>query len=142
MGTTQAAEVSPLFNADWYTATASCAVVEEGPGVVRIVMRGRMKIALALSIVGALNSLFQRKKQLDLMWDLEAMESYESAVRVECTNVLLSNWAQVRSVHALAKSNIVRMGVAVANLALGNRVVSHNERSTFELAVRDKLRGR
>jgi hypothetical protein len=142
MGTTEAAEISPLFNAEWVTATASCAVVEEGPGIVRVVMRGRMKTPLAISVVGALNSLFQRKTQLDVMWDLEAMESYDSAVRVECTKVLLSNWSQVRSVHAFAKSNIVRMGVAVANLALGNRIVSHNVRATFELAVRDKLRGR
>jgi hypothetical protein len=141
-GNHASAESQTLFKADWFTASASCAVIEEGPSVVRVVMRGRMKTGLARSIVGALEGLFQRQKPLDLLWDLEAMEAYESAVRVECTNVLLSNWSNVKSVHALAKSNIVRMGVAVANLALGNRVVSHHERSTFEAALRDKLRGR
>jgi len=142
MGASRAVETAPLFKADWFTATASCAVIEEGPSVVRVVMRGRMKGALARSVVGALETLFQRNESLDVLWDLEAMEAYESSVRVECTNVLLANWSKVRSVHALAKSNIVRMGVAVANLALGNRIVSHHERKTFELAVRDKLRGR
>jgi len=41
----------------------------------------------------------------------------------------------LKALHAVARSRIVRMGVTVANLALG-KITSHDNRSTFEAALR------
>ena len=69
-------------------------------------------------------------------WDLEQLEHYHSDVRVLCTQSLLRNWAKVLCIQTLARSRIVKMGVAVANVALQGRVRNTESRTEFESLLR------
>jgi hypothetical protein len=69
-----------------------------------------------------------------LFYEIWGMEWYHSAVRVRCTAVALAHIDRV-PVHTLANSKLVRMGVAVANLALGGRLITHDEPDTFSKEI-------
>jgi hypothetical protein len=110
-------------------------LVSEGPRALRILMRGRAKTTHAKAMLTELEHAL-RLRAHHTFWDLGDLESYESGVRVESTRVLLDNWKNVLSIRVYARSQIVRMGVAVANLALRNRIENITERPAFEAAIR------
>ena len=51
------------------------------------------------------------------------------------TQALLDNWDNVAGVQVIARSRIVKMGVAVANVALHGRVQSFDMPKIFENAI-------
>jgi hypothetical protein len=114
-------------------------LVKEGPSVLRILMRGRAKTAQAKPVLDEL-AFSLRTKAHHTFWDLGELESYESGVRTESTRLLLEHWKNVLSIRVFARSQLVRMGVAVANLALRNRIESFTDRAPFEAALRVSAR--
>lgn len=102
------------------------------PGVVRLEMKGYAVAATATGIVAFFERQFALANTLETFWDLEAMERYDPAIRTESVSVLLRHRKKLASVHALAKSIVVRMGVSVANLALGGMLRSYDARPRFE----------
>jgi hypothetical protein len=98
-------------------------------------MRGRAKTEQAKPTLAQLSHSLGLRAQ-HTFWDLGELENYESGVRVESTRVLLEHWKNVLSIRVFARSQLVRMGVSVANLALRNRVESFSDRATFEAAIR------
>jgi hypothetical protein len=117
------------------TAGGSVELVTEGPLALRILMRGRVKTQHAKPMLTELSHSL-RLRPHHTFWDLGELESYESGVRVESTRVLLEHRKNVLSIRVFARSQLVRMGVSVANLALGNRVESFADRAPFEAALR------
>lgn len=120
-------------------APGSIELVKEGPRALRILMKGR---ARAADMNPALQELEHclRQSAYHTYWDLGELESYESRVRTESTRVLLAEWKNVLSIRVYARSQLVRMGVAVANLALRNRIESLADRNAFEAALRASAR--
>lgn len=123
----------------WAGPTGSAALVVEAPHLVRIVMRGHIDAKTGISLAAALDRHIKSTARCHTYWDLEAMDTYESTVRVECTRVLLENPSRTGSIVALARSQVVKMGVAVANLALDNKVLMFAERAPFEKALQREL---
>jgi hypothetical protein len=76
-----------------------------------------------------------------VFFDLEAMTDYHSDMRTHCTQAILSNRSNVTRLTVIAKSKLVKMGVAVANVALGGIVNTVDSRPAFDLAVRLATRG-
>lgn len=114
-------------------------LVKEGPCTLRILMRGRGLTVDAKPMLDEL--VFSLKtRPHHTFWDLGELETYESGVRIECTRVLLDQWKNVLSIRVFARSQLVRMGVAVANLALRNRIESMSDRASFEAALRVSAR--
>jgi hypothetical protein len=70
--------------------------------------------------------------------DWIAMSNYESACRIELTAWLLKHRKQT-VLHVAVASRIVAMGVAVANLALGNLVHVHWSVANLEKALAETL---
>jgi hypothetical protein len=122
-------------NASEVAAAAGVELVKEGPCALRLVMRGRALTADVKPVLAELTYVL-RTRAHHTFWDLGELESYESGVRVESTRVLLDEWKNVLSIKVFARSQLVRMGVAVANLALRNRIESFSERAAFEAALR------
>jgi hypothetical protein len=100
--------------------------------VVLLTMRGSVSRDLAVAVGQALNDELARGGQTLTFWDLERLKDYDSRLRIDCTRALQTNWAKVKSVTVLALSPIVRMGVAVANLALDNRIDAHSTRAAWQ----------
>jgi hypothetical protein len=112
----------------------------DGP-VVLIKMMGRLDAAIGKQIATALDTaLAGAREPVATFWNLEAMEHYHSDVRVLCTQALLRNRANVMSIQTLATNRIVKMGVAVANVALGGRVRNTESRTEFESLLRKASR--
>jgi hypothetical protein len=105
--------------------------------VIVITMSGNVDAASAKRIAGALNAQLEAAGgPVRTFWDLEALERYHSDVRVLCTQALLRNWANVAGLQTLAKNRIVKMGVAVANVALRGKIKNTESRAEFDSLLR------
>jgi hypothetical protein len=69
--------------------------------------------------------------------DWEGLENYDSENRVEITNWAIKRRAMLRTVHVLARSKIVQVGLSIANIALGGFISVHGNRVSFEAAFKD-----
>jgi hypothetical protein len=121
------------------TAGGNVQLVKEGPCALRILMKGRATTEEAKVMLKQLSFTLTSRAH-HTYWDLGDLDSYESGVRVESTRVLLEEWKNVLSIRVLARSQLVRMGVAVANLALRNRIESFADRAAFEASLRAAAR--
>jgi hypothetical protein len=127
----------PIGTQTWACPRGHCLLVREAPHVVRIVMVDHVDAEAGRSLGRALDEVLKSIRPLHSLWDLEDLTTYDSVVRTEATRVLLANWARVGSVGALALSTVVRMGLTVASIALGNRVRMFSERPPFESYLRE-----
>lgn len=67
-----------------------------------------------------------------LFLDFEGFRSYATKLRAAAQCLLLSRRDRWTKIHTLGGTKIVRMGVTVANLALGGAVEAHTDRGQFE----------
>ena len=108
--------------------------------VVLVTMGGNLDAVVGKRLATALNAVLEKSvRPASTFWDLEGLERYHSDVRVLCTQALLRNWARVSSVQTLATNRIVKMGVAVANVALHGRVHNTESRREFDALLRQAL---
>jgi len=101
-------------------------------------MKGSLDAVVGKRIAGALSEVLEKASApVRTFWDLEALERYHSDVRVLCTQALVRNWSHVAQMHAFAKNRVVKMGVAVANVALRGRLQSVASREEFDTLLRE-----
>jgi hypothetical protein len=100
-----------------------------------IVMKGRLGAEHGRRLAAELQAAMAAPPPKRTFWDLEELEQYHSEVRTRCTEALLSNLGNLIGLTVVARSKIVRMGVAVANVALGGRATMV-DRAAFDLALR------
>jgi hypothetical protein len=110
------------------------------PRVIQIAMSGSVDASVGKRLAAALHGeLSSATRPVHTFWDLEAMFQYASEVRVLSTQALVRNWDKVASVETLATNRLVKMGVAVANVALRGRIKNTEKRSEFERKLRAAL---
>jgi hypothetical protein len=115
----------------WESPQSSATITRKSPKVVVIALKGRLDRDAVPFIVGVLEREFA-VPETHSFWDLEDLEWYHSAIRKECTAVILRHRKNVAAVHTFSHSTLVNMGVAVANVALGGMIRSHPDRTSFE----------
>jgi hypothetical protein len=104
-------------------------------------MSGNCDATVGRRVSAHLNSLLEQADgAVRTFWDLEALLTYHSDVRVLCTQALLRNWAKVADLQTLATNRVVKMGVAVAKVALWGRLHNTEDRKEFEALLRDASR--
>jgi hypothetical protein len=103
--------------------------------VVRLDARDYLSEELGRLLTEALTAEFETAERLHCFFDAEHLDAYHSYVRIGVTGVLVNNSSRLASVSVLARSTLVHMGVAVANLALQGRIKPFGERSAFEAAL-------
>src|SRR5262245_28445089 len=111
-----------------------------GADVVLVVMEGRVGAQAGRQIARQLSEVLKAGTPKKIFCDLEGMLDYHSDVRTHCTQALLSNIGNVAAVIVIARSKLARMGVAVANIALGGRIQVVESRSAFDAALRAATR--
>lgn len=109
------------------------------PTVVRVVLAGRLGSPAGDHVAARIDEEMKGRTGQRLFWDLEHVEWYDSAVRVEATKALLRNRARFVELHAYATSKLVAMGVSVANMALGGIVQMHKTRLSFDGRMRQAM---
>jgi hypothetical protein len=115
----------------------SVTITAPAPRIVVLRMKGHVTADTVPPQVTFLNKLAIREPT-DFFYDLWEMTSYDSALRVDLTDYHLRNRASLRSLHTVAQSKLVRMGVTVANVAL-RVIVQHNDPSAFNTALADAI---
>lgn len=111
-------------------------VTSVSPGIVVLRMSGNVTKELVPPMVALVGKTFAAHPHpTTYFYDLWGMTAYASEVRVELTRWHLARRDKLKTLHAVAQSRLVRMGVSVANVALGN-IVQHDDPATFEAALR------
>ena len=123
----------------WAAPQGLAALYRAAPKVLVISMRGVVEGAPGATLASALRDALAQDEGGATFWDLELMTSYATDVRTVCTRTLLDFRDRV-TICAFAKSALVRMGVSVANIALGGRVEAVKTREEFEAKLRDAVR--
>jgi hypothetical protein len=72
-----------------------------------------------------------------ILFDLENMQNYDTALRQELTDWCLEHRECISGMHLYARSKIVVMGARVASLLLGGSMQIHSEREDFDTIVRE-----
>ncbi len=109
------------------------------PGVVIVRLSGHGEAAFSPLIERGILTSLESAPQFWLFFDLYALDSYDSALRVDLTAAIFKQRDRMADFHVLVRSKIVAMGVSVANLALGGRLTSHRERKPFTTALQAAL---
>jgi hypothetical protein len=99
-------------------------------GVVHVVMEGHARAEMVPAALAELARIVKGDAGFHYFYDLWNLYVYDSPVRVDLTD--FHRKVGLRSLHTLTRSRVVAMGVAVANLALANRVTVHSSRESFE----------
>ncbi len=81
--------------------------------------------------------LVGESEHISLFFDAWTMTSYDSALRVDLTAWVKKRRTQISRLHVAFQSKLVAMGVAVANVALGDMIRAHSARDSFDRLLRD-----
>lgn len=124
--------------AEWSTERGTTSIVELSTTVVLISSTGHLDAESGERIGEAVDE-FLRSRPRHLFFDMGQLQDYHPSVRKHLTQLFLAHRARVLSLHVLARSKLVRMGVSVARLAL-DMLVGHAEPETFNRALKAAVR--
>lgn len=113
---------------------------EVAPHVYATHMRGYMSPDMSRLIIARADPMFGRGATVSGFHNWLDMSNYDSQCRVELTAWVLRHRTQ-SVLHIGVTSRMVAMGVAVANLALGNLIHVHGDLASLEAALHGVLRG-
>ncbi len=100
---------------------------------------GHLEEAAARKIIELRSAAFDDVERAEEFHDWWQMSSYDSASRALLTEDSLKRRQQISRIHLLIASRLVRMGVSVATIVLGDQLVPYAERNAFETARRDAV---
>jgi hypothetical protein len=126
---------------EWSDDRGGVIVELRAPSVVFVKLSGHPDANMGEELARALDQQLQSTQVRHLFVDAEHMLGYHSNVRTEPTKVLLKYRARIR-IHVLARSKLVQMGLAVANVALKGEVQSYSDRGEFLRALNASLANR
>ena len=110
-------------------------------GVLVFIERGYLAGSRAEAIIKAMDNELKFSPKLTIFVDGEKLDGYDPPIRTMPTDWLKRNAARVTAQHMLVKSQIARMGLSVAGLALGAVLRGYVDRNGFEAALRQELFG-
>lgn len=121
---------------------AGAAVIERlGENVIRVELSGKIGTELANSFLAAVARDVKKLDRFQIFLDLEALDEYHSSLRRRAVDFLLRDPEKLIAIHGFARAKMVNMALAVANLALGGKLVIHEDRMGYEIALRDAVHG-
>jgi hypothetical protein len=103
-------------------------------GILLTQVTGSFEAALVTPFITTFTVALRTKTTHHAFHDWSDMTGYDVDARVALTQWTLQNRGAFASVHFLIASNLVRLGVQVANIALGGFMTAHAERVPFEHA--------
>jgi hypothetical protein len=115
--------------------TGRLALTNPAPGVVLLRMSGNVTAELVPRQLVLLDGFRDAARvPTDYYYDLWDLQAYASALRVDLTNWHLKNRSLLHALHTVTQSRLVKMGVTVANVALGV-IKQHEDMRSFEAAL-------
>jgi hypothetical protein len=126
---------------EWSNDRGSVIVELRAPSIVLVTLRGYPDATMGTELAAALDESLESPDVRHLFVQAEEMIGYHSNVRTEPTKVLLKYHERI-TIHVLARSKLVQMGLAVVNVALQGEVQVYKERGEFLRVLNAALGGR
>jgi hypothetical protein len=123
---------------EWSTERGTTTIVEKSNTVVLVSSKGHLDSQDGKRMGSLIDELLVLRPR-HLFFDMGELASYHPDVRRDLTQLFLGQKQRVLSLHVLARSKLVRMGVSVARLAL-DALVGHSDASSFNRALNQALR--
>jgi hypothetical protein len=92
---------------------------------------GHLDALSARQLARAIAEAFPARGRVQVHFDVFDLATYDNEARTVLVNVLRPRLGRIDAIHVLSSSALVRMGAAVANLALGGRVQQTGDRAEF-----------
>jgi len=100
--------------------------------------QGLAQAELATPVLAELSrSAYSSSGQLCVMNDAEALTDYESGFRQQWTEWIRVNRRHLKAFHLLHSSSVIRVGVKLANVIVGDVIKSYPDRTAFDAAVEE-----
>lgn len=103
--------------------------------------RGLAESELAGPVLTELTRLAESSRAIWIMNDAEALTDYDSGFRQQWTEWIRKHRHLIKSFHLLHTSSVIRVGVNLANIIVGDLIKSYPDRSAFDAAI-DEFRRR
>lgn len=115
---------------------------QRGPQVLVVTIGGHADGELSRALFSAIRAAVERIGVADVFINTAAMTSYDKEMRLDGVEWVREQRRLLRSVHVLVRSPIVKMGLSVANLALGGFLKGHDRTTSFDRALADAIEGK
>lgn len=98
--------------------------------------RGVAQTALAAPVLAELSRVAQTSSSgLWVMNDAEELTDYDSGFRQQWTEWIRLNRRYIKAFHLLHSSSVIRVGVKLANVIVGDLIKSYADRAAFDAAI-------
>jgi hypothetical protein len=120
---------------------AGAAVIERvSSDVIRLELSGSIGAELTEIVFAAMARELKKLDRFSLFLDLENLDDYPPSLRPRAVEFMQREPARLIAVHGLAGTKIAAMALTVSNLALDGKVQTHDDRLSYEIALRDAVR--
>lgn len=126
----------------WTTGRGEVSTWILAPGLFATRATGHIELELSSKIVAAGNDVIREHGKLLAFHDWQGLLTYESDARKQLTDWGVAIRGKVERVHLLTGSKLVRMGVAVASIALGGMLTAYDDRRAFEKLLAEAIAAR
>jgi hypothetical protein len=123
----------------WQVQSSTMRFDASRKGIVMLTLVGHGYAEFGALCIRHWNEALRRSDRLTLLVDFWDAPGYDSPLRVALTEWTVEHRSQLDTIHVLARSPIVRMGISVANLALGGLVKTYSLRASYDVAVKSIL---
>jgi hypothetical protein len=123
----------------WKTDRGEVSTWILAPGLYATRAAGHIEVELSSKIVAGGNEVIREHGKLLAFHDWQGIQTYETDARKQLTDWAIGIRGKVERVHLLTGSKLVRMGVAVASIALGDMVTAYEDRTVFEKLLQDAI---
>jgi hypothetical protein len=114
----------------WRSSSSELTISEPAPLVILVVFTGVGTKELADCIINYEEKVMKRGRPT-VFDDWEKVDNYESGARSKMVKWFLNHLHQFDNTHILVNSPLLKMGVAVANIAAGGNVQVYTNRDHF-----------
>jgi len=110
------------------------------PGVVLVRYRGHAEVALYEPIAKEMDRQVAQFPKVRLFVDFEELASYDTEFRTRWTDWFRRNHSHLEHSYILQRSALVKMGVQLVNLFIGEILLPVTEREEFERKLEEAVR--
>ena len=104
-------------------------------GIVEMIVIGHGHVEFTQPCNRRWDEALRKNDRLTILADLWTMPGYDSGFRLGLTEWVDRHRSQMDPIHVLTRSQLVSMGVAVGDHALGGLIKVHTLRTSYDLAV-------
>ena len=131
-------ESLPTGGTRFSTAEGSIEVTSPSRHLVVNRFQGLAQAALATPVLAELSRLtYASSIGLCVMNDADGLTDYESGFRQQWTEWIRVNRRHLKAFHLLHSSSVIRVGVKLANVIVGDVIKSYPDRAAFDAAIEE-----